>query len=70
MKHRIITVIKNTVPCTLVVICWEKFDLLALLCVMFSCVLVTFPYDVLGQGWYMIVSIPDFCLLPYIFKRV
>ena len=32
---------------------------------MFSCVCVTFPYDILGQVWYLIVSIPDLCLLPY-----
>ena len=45
--------------------CWERADLLALLCVMFSCVFVTFPYGVLGQVWYLIVSIPDLCLLTY-----
>ena len=33
--------------------------------VMFSCVFVTFPYGVLDQVWYLIVSIPDICLLPY-----
>ena len=42
-------------------------NFLALLCVMFSCVFVTFPYDVLGQVWYLIVLIPDLCLLPYFF---
>ena len=26
---------------------------------------VTFPYGILGQVWYLIVSIPDLCLLPY-----
>ena len=46
-----------SVPCSLVVTCWEKADLLALLYVMFSCVLVTFPYGVLGQVWYLTVSI-------------
>ena len=30
---------------------------------MFSCVIVTFPCVVLGQVWYLIVSIPDFYLL-------
>ena len=30
-------------------------DFLALLCVMFSCVFVTFPYGFLGQVWYLIV---------------
>ena len=34
-----------------------------------SCVFVTFPYCVLGQVWYLIVSIPDPCLpLYYPFK--
>ena len=40
-------------------------NLLTLLYVMFSCVFVTFPCGVLGQVWYLIVSIPDLCLLPY-----
>ena len=53
------------VPCSLVVTCWERIDLLALLCEMFSCVFVTFSYGVWGQVWYLIVSIPDICLLPY-----
>ena len=44
---------------------WERADLLALLYVMFSCGFVTFPYDVLGQVWYLIVSIPDLYFLPY-----
>ena len=39
--------------------------LLALMCVMFSCAVVTFPYGVLGQVCYLIVLIPDLCLLPY-----
>ena len=38
-------------------------DLFALLCVMFPCVFVTFPYSVSSQVWYLIVSIPDLCLL-------
>ena len=25
----------------------------------------TFPYGVLGQVWYLIVSIPNLCLHPY-----
>ena len=51
--------------CSLVVTCWERADLLASLYVMFSSVFVTFPYSVLGQVWYLIVSIPDLCLLSY-----
>ena len=38
---------------------------MAPLYVMFSCVFVTFPYFILGQMWYLIVSIPDLCHLPY-----
>ena len=38
---------------------------LALLCVMFYCVFVTFPFGVLCQVWYLTVSIPDLCLLTY-----
>ena len=29
------------------------------------CAFATFPCDVLGQVWYLIVSIPDLCLVPY-----
>ena len=46
------------VHCSLVVTCWERADHLALLYVMFYCVHVTFPCGVLGQVWYMVVSIP------------
>ena len=45
-----------SVPCSLVVTCWEKADLLALLYVMFSCVFVTFPYGVLDWVWYCMDS--------------
>ena len=38
------------------------------MCVIFSCVFVTFPYGVPGQVWYLIVSIPDLCLLLYFVK--
>ena len=53
------------VHCSLMVTCWKMANLFALLCVVFSCVFVTFPYGVLGQAWYLIVSIPDLCLLRY-----
>ena len=34
--------------------------------VMFNCVFfITFPCGILGQVWYLIVSIPDLCLLSY-----
>ena len=39
-----------------------RAGLLALLCVVFSCIFVTFPCGVLGQVWYLI---PDLCLLSY-----
>ena len=57
-----------SVPCCLLITCWERADLLALLSVMFFCVFVTFPYGVSGQVWYLIVLIcidPDLCGLPY-----
>ena len=34
-----------------------------LLFVMFNCDFVTFPCGILGQVWYLIVSIPDLCRL-------
>ena len=49
----------------LFVTCWERADLLARLYVKFSCFFVTFPCDVLGQVWNLIVLIPDICLLTY-----
>ena len=48
-----------SVHCSLVVICMELANLLALLYVMFSCVFVTFLCSVLDQVWYLIVLIPD-----------
>ena len=33
--------------------------------VMFYCVFVTFPCGILGQVWYLIVSIPDLCYFSY-----
>ena len=47
------------------VTCWERAELLALLFVVFSCAFVTFQFGVLGQAWYLIVSIPDLCILSY-----
>ena len=51
-----------SVHCSLMVTCWERAILFALLYVMLSCVFVTFPSRVLVQVWYLIVSIPDICL--------
>ena len=63
MFHACHTVV--SVHCSLVITCWERAGFLALLYVMFSCVIVTFSCGVLGQAWYFIVLIPDLCLLPY-----
>ena len=43
----------------------KRADLLPRLYVKFSCVFVTFQCGVLGQVLYLIVSIPDLCLLNY-----
>ena len=61
-----------SVHCCLVITCCERADLLALV-VMFSCVFVTFPCGILGQVWYLIVSIPNLCHLSYLvykFKKI
>ena len=64
MCFMFVFVISNvSVPCSLVVTCWERVDLLALWYMMFSCILS--PCGVLGQVWYLIISSPDFCLLLY-----
>ena len=41
-----------------------------LLFVMFNCVFVTFPCGIMGQGWYLIVSIPDLCRLSYFVVKI
>ena len=40
-----------------------------LLLVVFNRVFVTFPCGILGQAWYMLVSIPDFCRLSYFYNK-
>ena len=55
-----------SVRCVLVVTYYERAGLMALLCVVFCCNFVTFPFGVLGQVWYLIVSISDLCLLTYL----
>ena len=40
-----------------------------LLFVMFNCIFVTFPCGILGQVWYLIISIPDLCLLTYLERK-
>ena len=44
-----------SVPCSLVVAYWEGAGLLALLCVVFSCVFVAFLCCVLGRVWCLVV---------------
>ena len=43
-----------------VVTCWERADLLALVCGVYC------EFDTSPQMWYLIVSIPDLCILPYL----
>ena len=40
-----------------------------LLFVMFNCIFVTFPCDILDQIRYLIVSIPDLCRVSYYYKQ-
>ena len=40
----------------------------SLVCNVFLFFFVTFPYVVPGQVWYLILSIPDLCLLLYVGK--
>ena len=42
----------------------ERADLLASVCDVY-CDFVTFPFDILRQVWFWIVSIPDPCCLSY-----
>ena len=58
-----------SVHCSIVMTCYERTDLFALLCVLFYCVFVTLPYDVLGMVWYLILSFSDLCLF-YYFRSV
>ena len=55
-----------SVHCRLVVTCWERAALLALVCVVY-CDFVTFTFVILGQMWYLIVSTPDPCCLSYLY---
>ena len=55
-----------SVYCSLVVTCWERAGLLALLCVLFNCAFITSPCGFLRQVWCLIVLIPDLCLLSFL----
>ena len=57
-----------SVHCCLVVTCWEKADLLALVSDVY-CNFVTFPCGILDQVWYLIVLFPDIYLLSYLLNR-
>ena len=48
----------------LLVTCWERADLLALVSDVY-CIFVTFPCGILGQVWYLIILFPDLCRLSY-----
>ena len=48
----------------LVVTCWERADLLALVCGV-QLWGFHFPIGILGQVWYLIVTIHDLCTLTY-----
>ena len=52
----------------LVVTCWERADLLALVCgvQLWVC---HFPNDILGHVWYLILSISNLCTLTYFDKH-
>ena len=52
----------------LVVTCWERADLLALDCGVLLRVCYYFT-GILGQVWYLTVSIPDLCTLTYFVVR-
>ena len=51
-----------SISCILLITCWERADLLALLCMMFC----HFPIWCLGSGVSLNVSIPDLCLLYFV----
>ena len=52
-----------SICCCLVVACWERADLLALVNV--YCIFVTFPYGVQDRVWCLIESFPGLCRLSY-----
>ena len=57
-----------------VVTCWGRADLLTLVCGVFAPLLTFtvsfhFPIGILGQVWYLIVSIPDLCTLTYLYSN-
>ena len=53
-----------SVHCCLVVICWERAVLLALVGDVYC--IYYFPMWYPGQVWYLIVYVPDLCCLSYL----
>ena len=53
-----------SVHCCLVVTCWERADLFALVCDVYG-VFVTFLCGILGQVWYLIILVSDLCLFSH-----
>ena len=56
--------LRASVYMCLVVTCWDRADLLALVCDIWLW-FCHFPIGILGQVWYLIVSISDLCTLTY-----
>ena len=56
-----------SVHCCVVVTCWERADLFALVCDVKLC-FVIFPCGILGQVWHLVVSIADLSCLSYFFN--
>ena len=48
---------------------WERANLLALVSDVY-CTFVTFPCGILDQVWYLIVSFPGLCHLPYFLSGI
>ena len=62
--HVLVMLLCASVYCCLVVTCWERADLLALVCDVLLWVYY-FLIGILGQVWYLIASITDPCPLSY-----
>ena len=56
--------LRASVYMCLVGTCWERGDLVALICGVQRCV-CNFLIGILSQVWYLIVSIPNLCTLTY-----
>ena len=53
-----------SVHCCLVLTCWERADLLALVGDVY-CIFVTLTCGIVGQAWYLIGLFPGLCGLSY-----